>query len=248
MNKFEKLIEYVINEDDKKASDLFHEIVVEKSRNIYEGLMDDDMDDDQVGDLIDDVKADHIQEDDMDDEMTAMEPEGEEVGFGDGELDAPTAGAFGDEAEEDLEDRVVDLEDKLDELMAEFDSIIGDEEGMEPGMEPEMEPGMEPEMEPEMDDGIGEGIYEDVSLTKVTKGVSNSSEDADNKKSPVAANSGKRGMSAKPQQSSGEENGSTAPSVKDEGYTTQPNMKKVGDKAASKESKADNTKSPLAKA
>ena len=33
--KFEQLIEFVINDDEQKARELFHEIVVEKSREIY---------------------------------------------------------------------------------------------------------------------------------------------------------------------------------------------------------------------
>jgi hypothetical protein len=36
MNKFEQLIEYVINDEDQKARALFHDIVVGKSREIYE--------------------------------------------------------------------------------------------------------------------------------------------------------------------------------------------------------------------
>ena len=39
MNKFEQLIEFVINDDEKKAKALFHEIVVEKSKDIYEEIM-----------------------------------------------------------------------------------------------------------------------------------------------------------------------------------------------------------------
>ena len=39
MNKFEQLIEYVINDDEAKARELFHDIVVEKSRSIYESMM-----------------------------------------------------------------------------------------------------------------------------------------------------------------------------------------------------------------
>ena len=38
-SKFEQLIEYVINDDEAKAKELFHDIVVEKSREIYENLM-----------------------------------------------------------------------------------------------------------------------------------------------------------------------------------------------------------------
>ena len=41
MNKFEQLIEYVINDEEDKARELFHDIVVEKSREIYEELMTD---------------------------------------------------------------------------------------------------------------------------------------------------------------------------------------------------------------
>ena len=39
-NKFEQLLELLINEETDKAEALFHEIVVEKSRDIYEGLAD----------------------------------------------------------------------------------------------------------------------------------------------------------------------------------------------------------------
>ena len=37
--KFEQLIEYVINDEQGKARELFHDIVVEKSREIYEEMM-----------------------------------------------------------------------------------------------------------------------------------------------------------------------------------------------------------------
>ena len=41
-NKFESLLELLINEENDKAEALFHEIVVEKSRDIYEGLADEE--------------------------------------------------------------------------------------------------------------------------------------------------------------------------------------------------------------
>ena len=40
--KFEKLLDYLVNEEIDKANDLFHEIVVEKSRTIYENLIDEE--------------------------------------------------------------------------------------------------------------------------------------------------------------------------------------------------------------
>ena len=39
-NKFESLLELLINEENDKAEQMFHEIVVEKSRDIYESLAD----------------------------------------------------------------------------------------------------------------------------------------------------------------------------------------------------------------
>ena len=45
-NRFEQLIEYVINDEDAKAKELFHQIVVEKSRQIYENLMQEEDDED----------------------------------------------------------------------------------------------------------------------------------------------------------------------------------------------------------
>ena len=71
MNKYEKLIEYIINENEQKARELFHEIVVEKSRDIYESLMDEEQMAEMGGDkqqaLADEIQADHtggIAEDD----------------------------------------------------------------------------------------------------------------------------------------------------------------------------------------
>ena len=43
-NKFESLLELLINEENDKAEALFHEIVVEKSRDIYENLADESTD------------------------------------------------------------------------------------------------------------------------------------------------------------------------------------------------------------
>ena len=40
--KFEKLLDLLVNEEKNKAEDLFHEIVVDKSREIYEELVSND--------------------------------------------------------------------------------------------------------------------------------------------------------------------------------------------------------------
>jgi hypothetical protein len=49
MNKYEQLIEHIINDEEGKARALFHEIVVEKSRDIYESLMDEDYTEEDIG-------------------------------------------------------------------------------------------------------------------------------------------------------------------------------------------------------
>lgn len=130
--KFEQLMDLVINEDIEKAQALFHDIVVEKSREIYEGLMDEEFaSTDQTGGLLDEIGAEEegIGEGE-DDEFDGIEGD-DEV-----DLDSDEFGdEFGDEegGEEDLEDRVVDLEDKLDELMAEFEELLAKEDGEEGG-------------------------------------------------------------------------------------------------------------------
>ena len=43
LNKFENMLEKLVNEDRAGAEELFHEIVVEKSREIYENLLENDL-------------------------------------------------------------------------------------------------------------------------------------------------------------------------------------------------------------
>lgn len=158
MNKYEKLIEYIISEQDDLARELFHEIVVEKSRSIYENLMDetDMMGGSPVEDLVDDVTADESEmyeaddEEDMDMGMDMGGDDGAEDDLGMGDDDGLED--FGDEegaedemgmdmdmgdeesevdSEDELEGRVDDLESALDELKAEFDKIMAGEESDE---------------------------------------------------------------------------------------------------------------------
>ena len=148
-SKFEQLIEYVINDEEAKAKELFHDIVVEKSREIYENLMSEEELDEAESTDKEDEKAekagekvtkdieyddkkdrkermDEEEDEDMEESMdeTMMSDEEEIMDTVDAEEQGMSEGEGEDE--EDLEDRVVDLEDKLDELMAEFESLMGD--------------------------------------------------------------------------------------------------------------------------
>jgi len=222
-NKFEKLIEYVINDEDQKASDLFHDIVVGKSREIYEGLMQDDIGGDGVDDFIDDVSADEEGVDFADD------AEETEMDFG-GEVDA-------EENEDDhaeIEDRVVDLEDKLDELMAEFDDLIGDDTvGVSDEDDAEMDfevdtddedfGGLDAEEELSFEEGCEvdedkEELEEDAKLVNAPKPVT-SEEGSVNTTSANANDAGKKSKTdARPvQTSTATEKGRPAPKAKDLG-------------------------------
>jgi len=149
MNQFEKLIEYIINEQEDKARELFHQIVVEKSRSIYENLIDEVSphgESNGVDDLVDEISNDHLgMSEEQDEEEGEMEmpssdsDSGEENPFGDEEggeegSEGGEENPFGgEEGEEDLSNRVMGLEAELDELQAKFDKIIAGEENEEDG-------------------------------------------------------------------------------------------------------------------
>ena len=141
-NKFEKLVEYIINDDQKRASALFHEIVVEKSRDIYEGLVDDELTSDRgvsrggVDSLVDEIGADEEGLDEAgDDEEFEMGDDAE------GELPMDDAGGEGGfDAEMDVDSELDDAEGDLDDVETDLDGIEGDELGDgEIGGEGEME-------------------------------------------------------------------------------------------------------------
>ena len=149
-NKFEKMLELLVNEDKAAAEELFHEIVVEKSRDIYESLLEDEDDveeatDEEVEESDEDLEeADDEEVDESDEDLDEnfsldtfeVEADDEEADdAGDEEADDMDMGdeeEEGEEGEGDVEDRVEDLEDALDDLKAEFEKMMaGDDEGEE---------------------------------------------------------------------------------------------------------------------
>jgi hypothetical protein len=130
MNKYEKLIEHIINDEEGKARALFHEIVVEKSRDIYESLMDEEQFGEQMGGNQVDGMMDEITQDEHglpEDEEMDMDA-GEEPIDGDmGMDDEMGMDDMGDEGS--IEDKVMDLEADLEALKAEFAQLMGDEHG-----------------------------------------------------------------------------------------------------------------------
>ena len=200
--KFEQLIDLIINENEEQARALFHDIVVEKSREIYEGMMDDEMGEGmggQVGDLLDEIDVEEqgmAEAEDDDLEFDSDEDEVIDIEGGEDEMGG----------EEDLEDRVVDLEDKLDQLMAEFEEIMGADDEEVDGDESDAE--FDDEAEEAGDDftkDLEAGNDEDAMMEAITlKKVSvTHGDNGVQTKSTNLNNSGQAGMDSKPVKFSG---------------------------------------------
>ena len=239
-SKFEQLIEYVINDEEQKARELFHDIVVEKSREIYENLMDEDAEEqeesieedaeeqeesmeegtdsfggDASDDLIDDVETEEQGMPMEDDEE--FDTDAEEAGH-----DLTHDMEQDHDGEGNIEDRVVDLEDKLDELMSEFEALMGGDDDMgDDGIDSDL---AGDEGEPLGGDALAQddtqafgdeqGMMENVQLDKVA--TPKMGDDGANNKSVVAFNSGAKGMQGAPVKMTGDTaQGRSAPKTGD---------------------------------
>jgi hypothetical protein len=111
--KFEQLLDLLVNEEMDKANELFHEIVVEKSREIYENLIAEETDDDEL-------------EESDDDELE--ESDDDELEESDDDLDE----AADEEAEEgmDLEDSYMMDGDDEDDMGGDATDDLGSDVGM----------------------------------------------------------------------------------------------------------------------
>ena len=139
--QFEAMLNALINEDQDAAKEIFHNIVVAKSREIYEELLAEDFESGDTGNPYAKKSEEEEEEEGTDEEGTgseeeegaAEEEEGEgeeEEGGADGE-ENPFGGeeeGEGEEGEGDIEDRVLDLEDALEDLKAEFEHLLAGEE------------------------------------------------------------------------------------------------------------------------
>jgi hypothetical protein len=108
---------------------------------------------------------------------------------------------MGGSSETATKDDIMNLEDKLDELMAQFEDMMGNGDDMGPE---EGGDAIEMDDTEEMDDQMG--MMEALQLKAAPKPVT-SEEGNTNKKSTVAANSGARGAMAKPVHTGANEGG-----------------------------------------
>jgi hypothetical protein len=177
--KFEQLLDLIVNEEMDKANELFHEIVVEKSRDIYENLIAEEAEEnaDVEEGMEDDTDVEEGMEDDtdveegMDDDSTdesvdledsySMEADDEEGMPGDEET-----GDFGDDigatddemdgAEGGEESAIFDIKNAIADLEAAFAELEASQGGDTGGDEFDDKDGMDGEEEP-MKMGFQEG-------------------------------------------------------------------------------------------
>ena len=137
----EQMLERLVNDDQAKAEELFHEYVVAKSREIYENLIEAEIADDEEEEEVDEAAEDEEAEEEKvdeefediayegDDEMPPMG--GDPTDDLEGEMGPEEDGDLADESEEEL---FQDLDSIVDELQARFDKLGGgDDAGAEMG-------------------------------------------------------------------------------------------------------------------
>ena len=214
--KLEKVLEFIINEENDKASDLLHDVFVEKARGIYEEIAtedeeleeatdedveevdeakNDDDDKEQVDEAdIQDEFADEIEADaeQIDQEEVAEEdPMGDEMPMDDEGME--------DDGDDSVDEAFMNVEDALDELKAEFAKLMGDEEPMDDEMPADDMSDMvdAEEEDPLMMGGDDrESVEEEMDYEQIGEGASPKAvsdpsdpvgEDGSNQKSPVAS-------------------------------------------------------------
>ena len=327
-SKFEQMLEKLIADDKSAAEEIFHNIVVEKSRSIYEGLLEDDIKDIEVEEKSEDKAEDKVEEKTEDkaedkeeatteaskedkkeddkveekasdeskedeaveeaskDEETKEEESKDEEATDESLVDAENSEVAADEAHggdatddmmgdiaadngeengddngddkgddaEEIEDRVVDLEDAIDDLKAEFEKMMsdkgeGDDDAEDKGEDEAMvsqdaegEVEVAPELAPEevipaveQKDNTPKTATEEI-REYVNKVDAKHSDGTDNSHSPVAKSGGADAKAdGKNLVQGGEEKGGKAPMPKEDNAG---NVNTPGSKAGSKQSAA----------
>ena len=327
-SKFEQMLEKLIADDKSAAEEIFHNIVVEKSRSIYEGLLEDDIKDIEVEEKSEDKAEDKVEEKTEDkaedkeeatteaskeeakeddkveekaseeskedeaveeaskDEETKEEESKDEEATDESLVDAENSEVAADEAHggdatddmmgdiaadngeengddngddkgddaEEIEDRVVDLEDAIDDLKAEFEKMMsdkgeGDDDAEDKGEDEAMvsqdaegEIEVAPELAPEevipaveAKDNTPKTATEEI-REYVNKVDAKHSDGSDNTASPVAKSGGADAKAdGKNLVQGGEEKGGKAPMPKEDNAG---NVNTPGSKAGSKQSAA----------
>ena len=241
----EKVLEHLLNHDQEAAGDLLHSYFVEKGRGIYESMIQSDeqieeeIGGDPVADFEEEVIADEAEienEEMFSEEDGDMDPEAaaDEVAP-DAEMPADSAEeAPADDAKSSVEDAMMDVEDAISALKAEFDKLVNGEDSAE---------------EAPADDSMDmpeESLGEAVEMSKVA--TPDNGDKADNKNSPVSSGPevSANGAAAVKFGQGNEAGGKvSAPKVSpDSPATTEPNVKPAP-KPVTAQASGVNVKSPI---
>lgn len=172
--KLETVLNYIINEEHEEAEKLLHQVIVEKSRSIYESLIAEEGEEHKPEHEIGDEAKDNF-------ELDVKAPM-------DGENEEDEA-ALGVEEDEEcaIEDRVDDLEASLAQLTAEFEELLKDEEGELDPTGHEMHPDLKtmPALDavPEVDESMRDPMMEATEFLKKVAAPKNAEDGSVNKKS-----------------------------------------------------------------
>jgi hypothetical protein len=208
----EQMLENLVNGEQQKAEELFHEYVVAKSREIYEGLIEAEMKDDEEEEEGEEVEeaaeVDDEEEDEVEETLddVALEADDDEMDL---EKDDPTddlaaeldsemddeEGEMDDKSEEEL---FQDLDSIVDELQARFDELKDEEMG----------PGEEEEVKDDFDLETVREYVEKVKPCDSTEHADNTKSVVDNMKNDMGGTSGNIAKG-------GEEKGRAAPKAED---------------------------------
>ena len=206
--KFEQLLDLLVNEEMDKANELFHEIVVEKSREIYENMIAEEADEEMDESNAEDEEMDEAKE--QDDEELEESSDDEEMDEGtDEELedsymmdgdDEEANGMGGDATDDMLGDIEVDGGDDGEEggsedaaimdiknAIAELEAAFADLEAAQGGGDGEMD--MDSEFGDEEDDE--EADNDMMGLREYRETVGNDWEKSGSQKTPGPVGSGK---------------------------------------------------------
>ena len=137
LNKFEEMLEKLVNEDRAGAEELFHEIVVEKSREIYENLLENDLEEDDKE--VDESSKDEETKESEDEKVDEKADEEVDEASDDKEVDEATdedvkEDSKDEEAKEGFDMNEFEVEpmpeaDPSDDMMGDLEMGDGDEEG-----------------------------------------------------------------------------------------------------------------------
>ena len=123
----QQMLEHIVNDDQAKAEELFHDYVVQQSREIYESLIDSEIAEEED----DDDMKDQNDDDDMKEEFEDIAVEGDDEdpdmmgGDPTDDLEGDLEMGDDDMEEKSEEELFQDLDAIVDELQAKFDELKG---------------------------------------------------------------------------------------------------------------------------